>query len=523
MGQMIRHYKLYISIIFASAAVFIDRINTHVHSGYFGSDFDQLTNTMSIVLIRILLVAIWLIVTSLPVLVVYYSDQTGGRNVLRDIRQSNRTYWECLRFYKDANPYKMNVDSLPYGDWRHTEGVILGKVDNHVICKSAFSNGGDGANFALFALPGGGKTTAQMIPTALNFGGSILAIDIKGDILRATHNHRNIKVFAPDEPSVSCHYNPLAGIEMLSLTERKSFVENMAYVLVQDEKDARYFVDGARDFFCGIALFLLAKNINTSLPDIAQAILQGNAIDWVLRIKDSDCSEAQEYTNSYFGSNEKNVSGAYGGIAKAMRPFAGGDLAELLTDNGDCLSPTTLDDGYDIYIEIPQDKIKLYSPISTIMIQNFMTAFMRRPDKSSGVKRQPVLFLLDEFPQLRFDFATLSAALSTLRSKSVSIFIAAQSIAQLINRYGDSSCREIIDTCSYISIMSAQDPQSRKFFQELLGTQKILRMTSNDDNRGAQEVREPIFQTEDFANLGDKVIIYANGKYIVAEKTYYFK
>ena len=362
-----------------------------------------------------------------------------------------------------------------------------------------------------------------MIPTALNFGGSILAIDIKGDILRATQRRRKIKVFSPDNPATSCHYNPLLGIETLSLTERRQFIENMSYVLVQDEKDGKYFVDTARDFFCGIALYILHKDINTSFPDIAKAILQGNAIDWVLKIKDSDCEESKDYTDSYFGSNEKNLSGGYGGIAKAVRPFATGEFAELLTDDGNCLSPATLDDGYDIYIEIPQDKIKLYSPISTIMVQSFMTSFMRRPDKSSGIERQPVLFLLDEFPQLRFDFDTLSAALSTLRSKSVSIFIAAQSIAQLINRYGESSCREIIDTCAYISIMSAQDPQSRKFFQNLIGTQKVLKMTSNDDNRGAQEVREPIFQTEDFANLGDKVIIYAHGKYIVAEKTYYFK
>lgn len=38
-----------------------------------------------------------------------------------------------------------------------------------------------------------------------------------------------------------------------------------------------------------------------------------------------------------------------------------------------------------------------------------------------------------------------------------------------------------------------------------------------------QEAREYIFQPEDFGNLNDKVIIIANGKYIMADKTYCFK
>lgn len=159
---------------------------------------------------------------------------------------------------------------------------------------------------------------------------------------------------------------------------------------------------------------------------------------------------------------------------------------------------------------------------------------MQRADKSSGVNLQPVLFLLDEFPQLDFDFRTLSSALSTLRSKSVSVFMAQQSISQLINRYGESGQREIIDTCQYISIMSAQDPKSRQFFQELIGSRRTLKMTNNSSetndsikgassSRGAVETIEPIFQQGDFANLGDHVIVYARGRYIQAEKSYYYE
>lgn len=82
--------------------------------------------------------------------------------------------------------------------------------------------------------------------------------------------------------------------------------------------------------------------------------------------------------------------------------------------------------------------------------------------------------------------------------------------------------------------MSVQDPKSRQFFQDLIGSRRSLRSTSNQSgpdsygkrrpaSRGATEVVEPIFQQSDFANLGDKVIICARGKYVLAEKAYFFK
>ena len=82
--------------------------------------------------------------------------------------------------------------------------------------------------------------------------------------------------------------------------------------------------------------------------------------------------------------------------------------------------------------------------------------------------------------------------------------------------------------------MSVQDPKSRQFFQEMIGSRRTLKMTNNiseardyikggSSSRGAVETIEPIFQQGDFANLGDKVIVYAKGKYILAEKTYCFE
>ena len=487
------------------------------------------------------LIGLWIAVTGFTLTSVYYSDKTTGRSLFHDKHDYHRTMTELLSTFSDADPYRMNEDDLSYISWKNASGVILGRSDNGLIYRGTWEHGGDGANFIVFALPGAGKTTSQIIPSALRFGGSVLAIDIKGDLLHACNGKRRIKVFSPDDPEVSEHYNPLAGIKDLRMSELKTFIEQMAIILIPEEhgNDSKYFTDGARDLFCAISLYLIREKQGITLPDIAREILIGNVIEWINKIRESGCIEAREYSDSYWGTNETNVSGCGNELAKHIRPFASGELAELLSDNGKCITPETLDDGYDIYVEIPQDKIQVLSPITTLLVQNFMTAFMRRADNSSGERIRPVLFLLDEVMQMQINGEVLTGALSTLRSKGVSIYMAVQSIGQIRKKYGEDQAREIIDTCAYISVMSAQDPESRKYFSELFGSRRVLKMTSNESigpgswwddsqqgsgsSRGAQELREPIFQPEDFGNLDDKVAILANGKYIVADKCYWWK
>lgn len=510
------------ALLFLPVAWLVDRLLCR--------DLNDLPELLSAILIpasHLAAFALWLIFSGLCLAIARYNRKTG-RNYLEDKKKYGLSYRELLDFFLSSDEYRLDTKTLPVEDWQNAEGIILGKVGSRLVKRASKGVG----NLAVFSLPGGGKTTSQIIPSALRFDGAVFAIDIKGDILAQTRDARSsIKIFAPDDPAESLHYNPLSGLASLSDVERKTEIEQIALILLPEGQDkggdGKYFTEGGRDYFCGVSLYLMEQNPHTTLPDIARAIVEGNAFTWATDIAKSSCTLAKSYTSAYIGSNEKNVAGAYGTAVKALRPFAFGALSELLDGSGECITPETLENGCDVYIEIPQDKIKLYAPVTTLIVQQFLTSFMRRSDSSTGEDLLPILFLLDEFPQLSFDYDTLSAALSTLRSKAVSLFLAMQSISQLTQRYGEAGFRSIIDTCAYISIMSAQDPQSREFFSKLCGTRKALKVgTSGGEtsfSRSTQEDREPIFQPADFGNLGDDVIIVANGKYVRAQKTYFYK
>lgn len=452
-----------------------------------------------------------------------------GRNYFLDRIKTKKKWHELFAFYKDSDPYRIDERTLPIEDWNKAEGIILGKTKSGRLIKR---DSKDKGNAACFARPGSGKTTSQIIPTALRFKGGVFAIDIKGDIYNATKKFRKIKIFDPEDVNNSFNFNPLMGIEKLSISERVSYIENMSISLIPEEGDkSKYFTDGGRDFFCGIALYLLSEDITISFVDIIKSVVFGTYSEWVLKIKNSSCFEAKEYTDAYFGTNEANVAGAYGTAVKRLRPLTTGNLAKLLHNNEECISPDDLENGIDIYIRLPQEKLKLYAPISTLIVQTFMNAFMKRPDEAYSCNVNPIIFLLDEFHQLNFDLDTITTAMATLRSKKVTLFITLQSIAQLESQYGKAGARQIIDCCAIISVMDAQDPESREYFSKAIGTKKVLK-SSTSRNRSLQnrhksmnihEEREPIFQPADFGNLKDDVIIIINGKYIRAQKTYHFK
>ena len=530
------HYGV---IQFGLAAISAFALHTYIYRqiwdpmfGYFFRLFDfRGTRNAEYHVFIITLAALWAVAYLVFLRNKLYHDKTG-RNFSVDNSKYKMGYYELVEYFQDADNKRIQKEKeLPIENWKEAHGVILGHTGKYLVKRESSAPG----NIALFSLPGGGKITSQIIPSAMRFSGSVLCIDIKGDVLNWVKEHadRKIKIFAPDDASISCHFNPLGGIKDMDLTARKAFIENLGFALVPDEPgdNSKFFVDGGRDFWNGVALYMLSQDINTSFMTIVNAILTSDPFTWIMKIKDSDCYEAKIFTDGYFGGNERNISGQWKKICDAVRPFTNGALSVLLDDNKNAITPETLDAGYDIYIEIPQDKIQMYAPVTTIIVQNFMTYFMGRPDSSSGKDIRPILFLLDEFPQLHFNIETLLSAMETLRSKKVSLFLAQQSLASLSRRYGEDGCREIIDNCAYISVMSAQDPKSREFFQKLIGTRKVLKTGKSNSyqkngasqSRSVQQMREPVYQPEDFGNLNDHVVIVANGRYIEADKCYCFK
>lgn len=459
---------------------------------------------------------------------VRYKSATG-RNLFMDKFQYGRSYFELMKYFHDADRHSMDISSLEEKPWYKSNGIILGKRNKQLIELPATSQ----KNIALFGIPKSGKTVT-LISTCLQYDGSIFAIDIKGDIYDKTKGKRNIKVFAPASPEISMLYNPLSGIVDLDIDEKKRLLTSIAMILIPDQpssSDGQYFVKGARSFFTGISLYIIERDMLADFPYIIQSILNGNAKQYVEEIRKSDCEAAQSYTNSFYGENIKNVAGCYAALCDALRPFNSKALFSLLkgynTDSSKSyITPDTLEEGYDIYLQIKQSDLELYAPLLALITQQFINAFKDRNEAANP----PILMVLDEFPQLR-KMDGISTAMATLRSKNITLLLAMQSIAQLDKWYGEAGRKEIIDCCATLLFFKIQDTETRKWAAEFIGTRKVLKASNSLDknklqrkNKSYSESREAIFQPEDFGDLGDgKVLVCNGGKYVLADIVKYYE
>ena len=473
-----------------------------------------------------------------------YANETGGRNFEDDRKKYHRTAEEMSEFFLTSDLHELNVETFPVRSWKNTEGIILGDANGHLISLPSNTE----ANLFAAGTPGSGKTTGLVIPSCLRFGGSVLAVDIKGDIFNTCRETRKILRFCPDLKDKngnslalkeSAHFNPFSGINEMDQTERKLFLTNLASTLIPEQpgSDASYFVSTARKMLVGITTYLLTVKPDVSFPEVLHAILHHQAPDgitlehfpsnifqWVEMIAESSITSAVEQVSSLLGNNEKNVSGAYDTLCSALIPFSNDILDVLLTGPDNCISVSTLENGNDVYLQISQENLDAYSPLMTMILQTFMTGFSKRPDTSSGVKNRPFLVLLDEFPQLTFSYGMINNALSTLRSKSIQCMLIAQTVSQLSRKYPQEGWRVLLGNCTYQMVLKSNDILTQQYFSNLFGTHKDLKISTSGEMlelhspRTVSEERIPIFQPEDFGDLGDNLVIYYNGKYIVAKK-----
>lgn len=458
-----------------------------------------------------------------------------GRNYGHDNRKYKRTYAELVEYFQDAEPHKLDTSDFKVMPWRNAKGIIFG-TDNGKLIKIPSNSE---CNIAIFGPPGSGKTSGIAIINAMSFQGSVLAVDVKGDLYNyvSQHTDRKIVRFCPDSPAAlkdSVRFDPFAELKHMDETDKKLYLESVATVLIADEggSDGNYFTTRARKMFQGITHLILHKDPDASFPYVIHAILQGNVFEWVTRAIESDCEPAKELLASFYGNSEKNVSSAYDALTTALVHFSNPILDELLSNKGNCISIKTLEQGTDLYLQISQEHLDAYAPLFTLLIQSMSTAFTKRPDSSTGVKNRPILMLLDEFPQLTFSYKLINSNLSTLRSKSVICMVIQQNLSQLEYRYQPTGARSILGNCNYQIILGSNDINSSKVFSDTFGVKKILKISNsetmaqnNTTGRSVQEATEKVFLPEYFGDLSanNKMVIYFKGKYCKCKKLNCYK
>jgi len=352
-------------------------------------------------------------------------------------------------------------------------GVVFGKQGKVYITKHEDMDG----HVLVVGGVGTGKSSCIAIPTLRSFGESVFAIDIKGELYEKTKDYRSsIKVFNPlDENSYG--YDPYYCLYHSDNPAQEARAIAQAIVPLPPDIKEPFWVESAQNILTAAILHFSAQGL--SFLQTIQQIEAFSPKDLIKELCESTTREAAYYANSFLGVEDKVIAGIVLELSKNIVHFVTDKNLISALSRKKKITPEDLECGNDIYIQIPEHLLRQWKNLLTLIINQFLTHFEKRPEENA----RPILFLLDEFPRLGKVSAMLDG-LATLRAKKISICLIIQSLAQLDTIYGQNERKVISDTCSYKAILGATDADTQEYFSRLVGTYD-KQMTSHGDSREA--------------------------------------
>lgn len=339
---------------------------------------------------------------------------------------------------------------------------------------------------------GSGKSSCIVIPTLREWEGTFFAIDVKGDLLENVLPHMKskypTKVFEftknQDAEPKRCTYDPF---DYLRKDDPDNLVQNareiaQAIAPTPPQDSNEFWSNSAQNVLTGDLLYVNGLKetdengevLEGTFNDAMELIQSKPMYELIKDINKSGNSNAIKHIKQYTGievpEDNKMIAGINAELSNSAMVFATDNrVMASFTKSDYMFSCEDLED-HNVIMVVPEDKLDQWSRAITLVITQVIRSLERRPEKhSKGYNLPPVLLMLDEFPRLgKMD--VLINAISTLRSKGVTVCLAVQSIAQLDRIYGRDCRRIIVDNCQYKAILNITDPENQKYFSDMIGS-----------------------------------------------------
>lgn len=339
----------------------------------------------------------------------------------------------------------------------------------------------------LFAPPGAGKTTAYVIPTAMDWQGNLIVLDVKGEISQATAGFRQqqgSRILLLD-PSRDHHtlarYNPLLSVRLHPFDVQD--VAELAQLLVPDAQGADpFWRQSARTILEGVILHVLYAESEKTLAGCyrylcsADQPMESQFERMLATLHDpSACfgwtrhPRVETAARTYLDMPATTRGGVIAQALASLSPYADPILATASS-----VSDFALEDLYSstnrpvtLYIVMNPNSLQRLADHIRIVISQ-ITAALTRELPTPG--RQPVLLLLDEFPVFG-RMKVFETAIAYLRGYGVQCYVVVQHLGQLTAAYGKSE--SISPNCPVHVAFAPADLETAQALSKRAGNQTI--------------------------------------------------
>jgi type IV secretion system protein VirD4 len=430
-------------------------------------------------------------------------------------------------------------------------GIVVGeryRVDKDVVATIAFRSdqpdtwgaggkssllcfdGSFGSSHGIvFAGSGGFKTTSVTIPTALKWGGALIALDPSNEVAPMVIQQRrkagrDVYVLDPHRPQTG--FNVLDWIGQFGGTKEEDIAAVASWVM----SDSGRAVGVRDDFFRASGLQLLTAMIadvclSGHTPTESQTLRQVRANlsepEPKLRqrlqdIYDNSGSDfVKENVAAFVNMTPETFSGVYANAIKETHWLSYPNYAALVS--GSSFSTNAIGEGRaDVFINIDLKTLETHAGLARVIIGSLLNAIYNR----GGAMHGRALFLLDEVARLGY-MRILETARDAGRKYGITLTMIYQSIGQLRETYGgrDASSKWF-ESASWISFAAINDPETADYISRRCGmtTVEIDQVSHSYQARGSSRTRSkqlaarPLIQPHEVLRMrADEQIVFTAG------------
>lgn len=409
-------------------------------------------------------------------------------------------------------------------------GIVLGQTQNKKIIRH------DGPEHVMVIAPTrSGKGVGLVIPTLLEWTGSAVIFDPKGENWQITSGYRESQGtclrFDPTTKQTS-RFNPLMEIRPGELEVKDA--QNIADIIVDPDgrlETRNHWQNAAHSLLVGTILHVLHNGNRKSLGGVVEFLTKPESsfeksLEEMKQIPHHVVkSVAQEMLNKHIEERSGVLSTAISMLAIFRDP-----LVAAATDEHDFKieSLKNSDKPISLYLVLPPSDISRLRVLIRLMLNQIGRVLTEKQE----IPKQKVLFLLDEFPALgRLEF--FESALAYIAGYGLKALLICQSLNQLQKAYGEKN--SILDNCHVRVAFANNDDQTARRLSDLLGEQTLTKeQTSISGGRFAMFMRNTSLSTVEFGRplmLPSEInrlpqhqeIILVNGLYpVLANKIRYY-
>ena len=386
---------------------------------------------------------------------------------------------------------------LHKGKEPYPDGVILGRDEkgNTVVDDEK-------THISVIAPTRSGKGVGIIIPSLLNWRGSTLTFDLKGENYDLTSGYRKtlnqvILKFAPyQEKSIS--YNPLSEIRLKTKYEFRD-TQIIADILTEpgEGKQRDHWDLSASTFLVGMILEVLYRNPQAGLGDVVDFLTDpklplDKKLTKMLSSKYTHTSDEGLFKEIYGYSDSANprrhpkisqtVAEIMNKADKERASVISSALAKLTLFKDPIVRGNTTrvdfriedlmfyEKPVNLYVVIEPEAIAPLSPIMRMLITQVIGRLTR--DLEEPGRKNRLLLMLDEFPAFG-KIELLEKALAYIAGYKMKAVLIGQSLNQLDKSYGEKN--SVLDNCN-ASVFYAPNPnddKTPKLISEKMGNQTI--------------------------------------------------